>query len=197
MRPSWKAGFTLVELLIVVAIIGVLSTIGVPTYRRMIQKSKKAEAVQYLGALYTTESAFLAEFGNYGSNLLGIGFEVEGLQTNNSHSGRYAVGFPFGNCYAAILTVPALITPQGIRLNQIFPGYYQTFQTVFVPQAHVGSTTAFCRNASMSGASNLFIATASGVISPKFAGDSSTSSEVDQWTMNQDRTLSNVVDGIN
>ena len=36
-----KSGFTLVELLIVVAIIGVLASQGVPAYKRMIQKSRK------------------------------------------------------------------------------------------------------------------------------------------------------------
>ena len=62
-RRSKQTGFTLVELLIVVAIIGVLSTIGVPTFKRMIQKSKKSEAKVNLGGLYTAEQAFFAEKG--------------------------------------------------------------------------------------------------------------------------------------
>ncbi|MBY0370262.1 prepilin-type N-terminal cleavage/methylation domain-containing protein, partial [bacterium] len=73
-----RRGFTLVELLIVVAIIGVLSTIGVPTFKRMIQKSKKAEAKVGLGGLYTTEAAFFAEYNGYGNNLAKMGYAIDG-----------------------------------------------------------------------------------------------------------------------
>lgn len=67
-----KKGFTLVELLIVVAIIGVLSTIGIPTFRRMIQKAKMAEAKIALGSGHRVEAAFFAEFNSYGNNLEGM-----------------------------------------------------------------------------------------------------------------------------
>lgn len=51
--------------MIVVAVIGVLTTIGVPTFRRMIQKAKQTEARAQLGALYRAEATFRAEYSVY------------------------------------------------------------------------------------------------------------------------------------
>src|SRR5690349_9491290 len=87
-----KSGFTLVELLIVVAIIGILSTIGVPTFRRMLQKSKKSEAKVALGGLYTAEQAFQSEYGGYGNNVAAIGVTTDGQNP------IYQVGFPSNTC---------------------------------------------------------------------------------------------------
>jgi len=81
-------GFTLVELLIVVAIIGVLASQGVPAYRRMIQKSRKGEAQVMLGNIATAESGFFSEYGEYTDNIARAGAQTEG-QTFN-----YAAGFP-------------------------------------------------------------------------------------------------------
>src|SRR5690606_11881199 len=97
-------GFTLVELLIVVAIIGVLSTIGVPTFRRMIQKSKKSEAKVNLGGLFTAEAAFQAEYAAYGNNLEAMGFEIDG----NPASLIYKVGFIGSNACADPGTIQPL-----------------------------------------------------------------------------------------
>jgi type IV pilus assembly protein PilE len=51
-RPTTRppAGFTIVELMIVVAIIGLLAGIGVPSYRDYVNKSKRAEAKAALTA---------------------------------------------------------------------------------------------------------------------------------------------------
>ncbi|NQW45471.1 MAG: prepilin-type N-terminal cleavage/methylation domain-containing protein, partial [Deltaproteobacteria bacterium] len=73
-------GFTLVELLIVVAIIGVLASQGVPAYRRMIMKSRKGEAQIMLGNIATAESAFFSEYGSYGDHLDRMGATMEGAQ---------------------------------------------------------------------------------------------------------------------
>ena len=88
LRSEEKLGFTLVELLIAVAIIGILSTVGIPTYKRLIQKARKSEAKILLGGVVTAEEGFFAEWGFYGNNLRGIGFEVEGGQTK-----YYNIGF--------------------------------------------------------------------------------------------------------
>src|SRR5688572_23908334 len=95
-RAAKDRGFTLVELLIVVAIIGVLSTIGVPTFRKMVTKAKKSEAKVALGGLYTVESAFYTEYNVYGNHLPKVGFELEGGKNR-----LYTVGFPPSNCQDA------------------------------------------------------------------------------------------------
>src|SRR3989338_11106065 len=93
-----RRGFTLVELLIVVAIIGVLSTIGIPTFRKMVQKAKKSEAKVALGGLYTAETAFFAEYGVYGSYLDKIWFELSG-----TGGVTYTIGFPTSACASEAL----------------------------------------------------------------------------------------------
>jgi prepilin-type N-terminal cleavage/methylation domain-containing protein len=73
-------GFSLIELLIAVVIVGVLSTVGVPQYRKMVFKSKKSEAQIILGTIFTAESAFFNEYGAYGNNLRKMGASIDGSQ---------------------------------------------------------------------------------------------------------------------
>ena len=58
-------GFTLIELMIVVAIIGILAAIAIPNFLRFQLKSKTSEAKVNLAAIRTAEESYLAEFGSY------------------------------------------------------------------------------------------------------------------------------------
>ena len=71
-----ESGFSLIELLITVVIIGVLAAMGVPQYRKMVSKSRSAEAKVMLGAIFTAEQATLAEYGTYGNNIKAMGVNV-------------------------------------------------------------------------------------------------------------------------
>ena len=58
-------GFTLIELMIVVAIIGILAAIAIPNFMRFQLKAKAGEGKTNLAAIRTAEESYLAEFGTY------------------------------------------------------------------------------------------------------------------------------------
>ncbi len=63
-----RAGFTLVELAVVIVIIGVLAAFGVPKFLNSVERSKAAEAFAYLSAIREAEERYLALSGVYASD---------------------------------------------------------------------------------------------------------------------------------
>src|SRR6476646_9132401 len=59
-----QKGFTLIELMIVVAIIGILAAIAIPNFVAYQAKSKQSEAKVSLGAIFTSAVAYQAESQN-------------------------------------------------------------------------------------------------------------------------------------
>jgi len=62
-----RKGFTLIELMIVVAIIGILAAIAIPNFLKFQAKSKMSEAKTNLGAIYTGQLSFFGEQNSYGN----------------------------------------------------------------------------------------------------------------------------------
>ena len=75
-----QAGFTLIELMIVVAIIGVLAAIAIPQYQNYIVKSRQVEATQTLAAVYTNELAYFGVNNAYGGSEAAIELIVDGTR---------------------------------------------------------------------------------------------------------------------
>jgi type IV pilus assembly protein PilA len=65
LKKRKEKGFTLIELMIVVAIIGILAAIAIPNFLRYQAKAKQSEAKTNLGGIYTSEIAYKAEYDKY------------------------------------------------------------------------------------------------------------------------------------
>ena len=88
-------GFTLIELMIVVAIIGILAAIAIPNFLNYQCKAKQSEAKQSLGTIAKAQEAYFSEFDAYADNTDAIGFATKG-------NGRYTYTLaPNGNTYTA------------------------------------------------------------------------------------------------
>ncbi len=83
-----KKGFTLVELIIVVIIIGILASIGLSQYNKVVEKSRAAEARMVLGTLRTAQVAEYNENGAY-TGVSGLGVEAPTACTS-SHFFTYS-----------------------------------------------------------------------------------------------------------
>jgi type IV pilus assembly protein PilA len=99
---SGKKGFTLVELLVVIIIVGILSAIAVPMMRANVDKAKKSEAVAALGAIRTAERLYFTENNKY-VTVANTAWDTGSLKNYINASdliGRY---FPAG-CYSVSAT---------------------------------------------------------------------------------------------
>jgi len=94
--PARSFGFTLVELMIAVAIIGLLASIALPNFLRYQLKAKSAEASTNLHGIMVAEEAYATEFGEF----------IDASASPAAYGGRHPVPFsdvgPSGANFAAL-----------------------------------------------------------------------------------------------
>ena len=64
-----KKGFTLIEVLLVVLVVGVLASLAMPQYTKVVEKAKMSEAKTVLSAIRTAEGVYFMEFDEYTSDM--------------------------------------------------------------------------------------------------------------------------------
>jgi len=72
-----KSGFTLIELMIVVAIIGILAAMAIPDYLNFNTRVKQSEAKANLAGIFTAQLSYFTEFGTYTDDFNALGWQPQ------------------------------------------------------------------------------------------------------------------------
>lgn len=70
------AGFTLIELMITVAIVGILAAIAYPSYQDQVRKSRRAEAQSLLMDIGSRQQQRLLDARNYSASTAGLNIDI-------------------------------------------------------------------------------------------------------------------------
>lgn len=166
---SNSRGFTLVELMVVVAIIGILSAIAVPNFKKYQAKSKQSEAKIQLAAVYSTEVSANADYDTFATCISDLGYETP-------PKGYYIVGFS-----AHDTTTAGYVTGRGGTCGST--GTFAILPTQLL-EANATNTNATASDiASVTPTTSAFTASA--------AGNISTAVAFDKWTINASKSLVN------
>ncbi len=86
-----QRGFTLIELMIVVAIIGVLSSLAIPAYQNYVKKAEFASALGTMKALITPAELYYQQYGSLSADQSNAVFAALGISASSSTLGTIAV----------------------------------------------------------------------------------------------------------
>lgn len=127
-----EGGFTLIELMIVVAIIGILAAVAIPAYQNYVAKSKFSAALAEVSAVKTGYEIKLAD----GVEMTEIAdLKLAATETANC---KFSIPEDAGTLQCAIVDGPAAVKDQNIVLTRSDTGAW-TCAAETIPQEMIGA----------------------------------------------------------
>lgn len=86
-----RSGFTVAEMMVSVAILGVLAAALIPNYLRYVYQARRSEAFHTLSAIHDAQAYHYATKREYAGSFEELGFAIEGgtLRPDGAYQGRY------------------------------------------------------------------------------------------------------------
>ena len=88
-NKNLKSGFTLLELLVVVLIIGILAAIALPQYRLAVDKTKMTQLITFAQAVKQAQQRYYLTNGSYAYNWNDIDISLDGYRISQSGGSLY------------------------------------------------------------------------------------------------------------
>ena len=104
--PRANGGFTLIELMIVVIIVGVLAAIAYPSYIQYTREAKRSDAHAALLRIATLEEKFFSNNNGYTTSTTVLGYAADPAASNEGHWAISIVSANLASSYT-LTAVPA------------------------------------------------------------------------------------------
>lgn len=92
---KWQSGFTLIEVMVVVAIVGILAAIAYPSYQEIVRQTRRADAYSALMEIMARQERFFTDNNSYTDDLKNVGFTEKTYTTPDGYyliSAAYCTG---------------------------------------------------------------------------------------------------------
>ncbi|MES2226174.1 MAG: type IV pilin protein [Pseudomonadota bacterium] len=129
-RYRQGGGFTLIELMIVVALVAVLAAVALPSYMSSVKKSRRSDAITAISQVQQAQERYRANQASYGTHFIVSGGSLTGVGVSTDTNAAATYTIPSGYYSLSIsnpgaTTYNVLATPQGSQTTDSNCGYME------------------------------------------------------------------------